>query len=99
VPTVPAAVGATAGGDTAAADPAAALEESVDDGDHTARATSGDVVVGAGEVQVRLVGETTDAALEAWTTHATADDATAVANLPVTTNNLVIGTRADWGAD
>ncbi|GAA1172002.1 hypothetical protein GCM10009584_11170 [Ornithinimicrobium humiphilum] len=63
------------------------------------RATTGDVVVGPAEVEVRLVGEASDASVEVWTTQATADDAAAVAALPVTSNELVIGTRADWGAD
>ncbi len=71
----------------------------VEDGDDVVRATTGDVVVGPAEVQVRLVGEAEAATVETWSTTRTATDVETVDNLPVSTDHLVIGTRADWGAD
>ncbi|GGK55682.1 cell wall-binding repeat-containing protein [Ornithinimicrobium pekingense] len=71
----------------------------VDGTQEAPRATTGDVVVGAAEVQVRLVGEATDASLEAWTTQRTSADVASVQALPITTEEIAIGTRADWGVD
>ncbi|AXH96795.1 cell wall-binding repeat-containing protein [Ornithinimicrobium avium] len=62
-------------------------------------ATEGDVVIGAVDVEVRVRGAVADATLETWTTKPTATDAEAVADLPVGGAGLVVGTRADWGAD
>lgn len=74
-------------------------EAPVDDADEAVRATTGDVVIGPAEVQVRLVGEASDPTLEIWTTQRTASDASTVRELPVSDDQLAIGTRADWGAD
>ncbi|RIK14963.1 MAG: hypothetical protein DCC50_09655 [Acidobacteria bacterium] len=71
----------------------------VEDADPAVMATEGDVVVGAAEVEVRVSGTVRDATLETWTTVPTAEDAEAVADLPVAGEGIVVGTRADWGAD
>lgn len=70
-----------------------------EDLDPSVMATEGDVVVGAADVEVRVRGAVADATLETWTTWPTATDAEAVADLPVGGAGLVVGTRADWGAD
>lgn len=69
------------------------------DADPAVMATGGDVVVGAAEVEVRVTGTVGDATLETLTTEVTAADAEAVADLPVGGEGIVVGTRADWGAD
>ena len=68
----PFAVDATA--DTPVGDSTGAWEAPVEDDQTAPRGTLGDVVVGAAEVQVRLVGEASDASLEAWTTYRTAEE-------------------------
>lgn len=67
--------------------------------DPQAVATEGQVVVGPAEVEVRLAGEGRDVTVETWTAYPTSSDARAVADLPVGGPGLVVGTRADWGAD
>lgn len=74
-------------------------EAPIEDDQTAPRGTLGDVVVGAAEVQVRLVGEASDASLEAWTTYRTPEDVAAVHALPITSEEVAIGTRADWSAD
>lgn len=98
VPTAPtAAAAATASSMDSAATGASGVP--VEDGDDVVRATTGDVVIGPAEVQVRLVGDAEAATVETWTTSRTASDVETVNDLPVTTDDLVIGTRADWGAN
>ena len=64
-----------------------------------AMATEGQVVVGPAEVEVRLEGGGRAATVETWTAYPTSSDAEAVADLPTDGPGVVVGTRADWGAD
>lgn len=68
-------------------------------GDTGATATEGDVVVGPAEIQVRVSAEVQAPVLESWSAETTPEDVAAVAALPPSGSGLVVGTRADWGAD
>lgn len=85
--------------DLAAGDSTDASGAPVEDTQDAPRGTTGDVLIGSTEVQVRLVGEASDASLEAWTTSRTQADIDSVLALPITSQEVAIGTRADWGAD
>lgn len=64
--------------------------------------TEGAVVVGASEVQVELSGQVEDAFIEVWTTEVTGADLARVSAIPpvgANGNNVVVATRADWGAN